>query len=228
MNSIQSALDYYRQLEPEIIDSKQMIDSVLFSIVQKMDFVLEGNCFSYGGSTPFLNHLIYKRTNFVNLIKDHNIKNMIEIGFNAGHSAACFLAAMPKDGSLLCFDLGEHVYMKPCFSAIQEKYPQLKEVIVGDSKITLNEYAENNPEKREFFDCIHVDGAHDETVFSDAMVSDYLLKPGGILILDDINYPPVGQTLEKCLDKGYQFVFQAPTYCFPHVVLQKHAHSDWE
>lgn len=228
MNSIQTAVDYYRQLESEITETKDKIDNILDSIQQEIPFLLEGNCFHYGEPAQLSEYLIYKRINFVNVIKDHGIKTMIEIGFNAGHSATCFLAAMPADGSLLCFDLGEHRYMKPCFSMIQEKYPQLKEVILGDSKQTLKEFVENNPEKREFYDCIHVDGGHDETVFSDVLYSDFLLKPGGILILDDINYPPVSHTLDKCLEKGYQFVFQVPTYCFPHVILKKHANSDWE
>ena len=41
-------------------------------------------------------------------------KNILEIGFNAGHSCLLFLLANPES-KITIFDICEHKYAKPCF-----------------------------------------------------------------------------------------------------------------
>jgi hypothetical protein len=221
MISSRKAIEYYESLSNEIECHKSQIDSRILS----NNNLVEGSCFFYGESSPQKideYFFIYKRVNFVNVIKDFQVKKMIEIGFNAGHSALVFLAALPKDGKLLCFDLGEHSYMLPCFNYLQSSYPALSTVITGDSKQTMPAYVEANPSEVGTYDCIHVDGGHDsQTVFSDFIQSNSLLKPGGILIIDDTQYMCILYLIPMLLDRGYTFLYQIPTYCYSHVCLQK-------
>ena len=74
----------------------------------------------------------------------------------------------------------------------------------------------------ESFDCVHIDGGHDEeTVKSDIQNSHYFLKKGGILILDDTQMPEISKFIPAILTLGYTFIYQLPTFGFSHVCFQK-------
>lgn len=224
MNKAIDAEKYYSDLEPHINETV----SVLNSIILQMNEPLEGNCFLHGTNESdkslFLTSwfFIYKRINYVNIIRDFKIKRLLEIGFNAGHSAAVFLSAMEKDATYLAFDLGDHKYSVPCFQFLKSKYPQVSKYIIGDSKETLPIYLEKNPNQLKSFDCVHVDGGHDEeTVRSDIELAIQLLRPGGILILDDTQLSHIYEYIPKLHNIGYKFVYQMPTFQLAHICLQK-------
>jgi predicted O-methyltransferase YrrM len=86
-----------------------------------------------------------------------NIKVM-EIGFNAGHSAETFLKNN-KDLSLISFDIGVHEYVKTSKEFIDNIYPNRHTLILGNSKETIPEFIKNN--KNTKFDVVFIDGAHD-------------------------------------------------------------------
>jgi hypothetical protein len=219
MNSSKPAIDFYKSLEPQIQEKVAAIDA----LVEKSEVDLEGNCFYHGNTKLTDWRFTYKRVNYASIIRDFQVKRMLEIGFNAGHSSVVFLEAMPKDGEYISVDLGEHPYSRPCFEYLQTQYPQLKEYIVGDSRKTLPEFLTTHPENVESFDCIHVDGGHSvEVVLSDIQYSHSLLKPKGILIVDDTQIPEILQTIPLLLQTGYTFIHQIPTFGFSHVVLQKY------
>ena len=108
--------------------------------------------------------------------------SVMEIGFNAGHSAEVFLQNN-KDLTLLSFDLGEHHYVKLAKEYIDFIYPNRHTLILGDSTKTIPIYLENNTKT---FDVIFIDGGHDyEIAKSDLDNCLKLANKDTIVILDD-------------------------------------------
>ena len=113
------------------------------------------------------------------LISENNIKTVMEIGFNAGHSCEVFLTSSP-DVTVTSFDINQHGYTAYGVRYIMENYPGRLEFIPGSSTDTVPAY----PDKK--FDLIFVDGAHDYgTALQDLHNCRRLARPGTIVIMDD-------------------------------------------
>ena len=126
----------------------------------------------------------------INLTNKPNI-NVMEIGFNAGHSAEVFLENN-KDLTLTSFDLGTHDYVKIAKEYIDMTYPNRHTLILGDSRITIPKYIENNKDKK--FDCIFIDGGHDyEIANADMENCFHLAHEDTIVILDDTMFTKGGE-----------------------------------
>ena len=87
--------------------------------------------------------------------------NVMEIGFNAGHSADVFLKNNPTL-TLTSFDLGCHDYVRHGKEYIDITYPNRHTLILGDSTVTVPNYIADNQGKT--FDVIFIDGGHDYEV----------------------------------------------------------------
>ncbi len=94
----------------------------------------EGHSQQDQGSTEFLQ----------NIIRDPNITSVMEIGFNAGHSAELFLKSNPHV-HLTSFDIGTHYYTLLGKQYIDKTYPNRHTLIMGDSTITVPQFIKNNP-----------------------------------------------------------------------------------
>jgi predicted O-methyltransferase YrrM len=109
--------------------------------------------------------------------------NVMEIGFNAGHSAELFLENN-KDLYLTSFDLGIHYTVIPAKEYIDRTYSNRHKLILGDSKITLPNFINENKDIK--YDIIFIDGGHDyETVKSDMNNCIKLSHKDTIILMDD-------------------------------------------
>jgi len=109
--------------------------------------------------------------------------NVMEIGFNAGHSAEVFLQNN-AELTLTSFDLGGHDYVMTAKEYIDATYPNRHTLILGDSRQTIPIYIENN--KDTTFDIIFIDGGHDyEIAKADMENCFHLAHKDTIVIMDD-------------------------------------------
>ena len=109
--------------------------------------------------------------------------NVMEIGFNAGHSAEIFLKNN-KELNLTSFDIGSHKYVNTAKKYIDVTYPNRHNLIIGDSRITIPIYLQNNKDTK--FDIIFIDGGHNYKVAkADLENCFHLAHEDTIVILDD-------------------------------------------
>jgi predicted O-methyltransferase YrrM len=107
-----------------------------------------------------------------------------EIGFNAGFSSYAFLNWVP-DATVVSFDLGRHRSVRAAKKLIDKKFPGRHTLIRGDSRETVPEFADSNPDKR--FDLVFIDGGHDyDVAHADVMNIRRLSTQKTAVIMDDL------------------------------------------
>ena len=118
----------------------------------------------------------------IHLTKRPNI-HVMEIGFNAGHSAETFLQNNPLL-DLVSFDLGDHDYITTSKSYIDATYPGRHTLILGGSRETVPRFIADNKDVK--FDVIFIDGGHQyEIATADIENCFHLAHKDTIVMLDD-------------------------------------------
>ena len=182
------------------------------------DEPVEGNCF-YGHMAmngPPLSQLHTKQMNLYSAAAEAS-ENIIEIGFNAGHSCLLFLMANPT-AKIVCFDICEHTYTVPCFEYLSAIFPGRLTLIKGDSRETLASYRALSK-----FDMAHIDGAHDKDI-ADADFKNILpiVKSGGLIVWDDTQDEALNSLCEGYIRAGLVMEETAyPTELYQHRILCK-------
>jgi predicted O-methyltransferase YrrM len=127
---------------------------------------------------------IPQQTNtLAHLCNDLSIRSIIEIGFNAGHSADTFLSR--SLAHVTSFDLQERECVTLAKGFIDQKYPTRHTLIVGDSTKTIPLYLKDHPKKK--FDLIYIDGGHTEEVaYADLINCKELAHNKTVVIMDDV------------------------------------------
>ena len=170
----------------------------LNNIIIQSNERLEGNCLYIhkeigriryeNGETEKLRQNLYK------LAK--NASNILEIGFNGGHSSALFIYANPNI-KILAFDLCEHKYTETCANYLKKNINL--EFIKGDSLITVQDY--NN---KETFDVIHIDGGHgDLCAINDLKNCKKFANSNTILVFDDTHFYNISKIIEEFITNNY-------------------------
>jgi predicted O-methyltransferase YrrM len=122
---------------------------------------------------------------FERLIKANpHIRNIAEIGFNAGHSSFVFLESSERT-RVTSFDIATHDYVDGAATYIDGRFPGRFNLIRGDSKQTVPQFAADNPDTK--FDLVFVDGGHDlETTRADIANVRQFASEHTMLVVDDI------------------------------------------
>jgi predicted O-methyltransferase YrrM len=144
-----------------VVEKAQNHISNLLNIVKKYtnnDLTLfEGNYF-YNHQTDRLCDDINKQINLFSIAKLNTSQNILEIGFNAGHSALIFLLANPSS-KIYCFDTCQHKYTKPCFDYLDRNFPERLTLVEGRSVEKMAVFKSKLPDL--MCDVVHIDGDHE-------------------------------------------------------------------
>lgn len=133
----------------------------------------------------------------VELIKDQKPKNIVEVGFNMGHSACLILNNIPEDSYLTTFDICKYGYEIECYE-ILKKYFNNIELVIGDSFETLKNIDGE-------IDFAFIDGNHAyEFVKSDVKNVKPKIKSSGMLLFDDNYANGVKRTLRETDWTGFE------------------------
>ena len=112
-------------------------------------------------------------------------QRMLEVGFNAGHSALLALSCNPR--LVYCaVDLNEHAYTAPCVEFLKAEFPDRVHMFVGNSLQVLPELVGRRVEFD--FDLFHVDGGHTSEVCESDVTNCIKLAEGARgrhLMIDD-------------------------------------------
>lgn len=140
--------------------------------------------------------IYYQKSFLKNFLKKETwVNNILEIGFNAGHSAD-FMLSQRDDISVTSVDLAKHNYVIPCSSFISQKYPNRFKFVRGDSRYVLENITDE-------FDFIFIDGGHSEDIpYQDIVNCKRLSNEKTIVMLDDYQTKHAYQrNVKKCFDQ---------------------------
>lgn len=166
----------------------------------------EGNT----GKYPKYQSLLFKLTN------ELKPKRILEIGFNAGHSACCFLNASPKS-EMVTFDQCRWGTEAPALKVLQEHFNI--SLVNGDSTVSVPKYFEENDTK---FDLVFIDGGHiNDVPYLDMMNTKDRVNTGGILIVDDMGVGSVTGCYKKVNWDGFEIIPQEEKIEKNIVILRK-------
>lgn len=120
-----------------------------------------------------------------NIMDTYKPKKIMEIGFNAGHSACVFLSY--EGTTLHTFDRMAYNYSEDAWNVIKKHYGDRVTLVRGDTRDVLKQFFIDNPELE--FDLIFVDGGHyEDMIYNDIKYTQFKVKKnGGLWLIDDWN-----------------------------------------
>lgn len=183
----------------ELLADRNFLDLVaeLNKIVSAIGVVIEGNIYfnhseSLEGAQidPILANY---RAGFVEALFGR--KSLLEIGFNAGHSALTYLYTNPN-GRYVGIDLASRRYELASAEWFKKHYGDRFVLHAGDSTKVLPEIEDQIGQ----FEAIHVDGGHTfEVAFTDIWNCYRRLSYTGVMIVDDRPAEDVARAIDVSL-----------------------------
>jgi hypothetical protein len=212
-----------QEYESKNAEKQKYLDD-LRTVVINSNELLEGNCFYYHTTIQIYPELYTKQLNLFWCGKQA-VTRICEIGFNAGHSCMLFLLGRDKTPlDFTIFDIGHHRYTRPAVEYIQQQFPHVNfEYVEGDSTVIMPEWIDRHPELVGKYDVVHVDGGHSEhCIANDMKNTDLIVKPGGIVIVDDTYNSVINGYVDLYLSSGnYVELGVLQTYGYSHRIIQK-------
>ena len=130
-----------------------------------------------------------------------HIESIIEIGFNAGHSAALWLM-MNEKIKYYGIDIAKDEYMKSCSSFMKDKFGDRFNLFIGDSRTEMKSIDKKINQE---IDLIHIDGGHSYEL-ADIDLSNSLNISKKLntkfILLDDTDDERVRNAANKYIIKG--------------------------
>jgi mannosyltransferase OCH1-like enzyme len=172
--------------------------SNLNNIIKQSGEKLEGNIFyehdSFGEYT-ICSDFESKRYNL--FYYGRHAYNILEIGFNGGHSTFLYLIANPHS-KIQLFDLGEHSYSRMCFNYLNETFPDRLSIIWGDSTKTVESFRTHIK-----YDFIHIDGGHTRYIAeTDFYNCKELADEDSLIMIDDTQSEPLLSLFDDIVNYG--------------------------
>jgi predicted O-methyltransferase YrrM len=128
------------------------------------------------------------------------VKNICEVGFNAGHSAAVFLNANPE-ADMYSFDIGQFPYTRGNAALMKDLFPDRFEYISGPSQETAVQFAQERPKTK--CDLISIDGDHThEGTFQDLVNFRHLASCRNWVLMDDAGWNSTNSAWQRAKDEG--------------------------
>lgn len=171
--------------------------------VEKTAVPIEGNLFYHHNSnitceTPPDPSRAHKRRNFLRAVNGSLL--FVEIGFNAGHSALLALDRNPGL-SYVGLDIAVHPWTRMCSAIMEAAFPGRCRFIFGDSLELLPKLVQTG--ELGIIDVCHVDGGHEDHVArSDVCHALKLVRPGGVVLVDDTRHPPIRAVVDDAVRMG--------------------------
>jgi hypothetical protein len=123
-------------------------------------------------------------------------RGVLEVGFNAGHSAVIMLEAEPAL-ALTAVDICTHPYTQPCAGLLGAAYGARFAFIPGDSRAVLGGI------DGAAFDLVHIDGGHGADVAAhDLGWFCRAARPGCRLLVDDVYAPAIARLVQQACAAG--------------------------
>tara|TARA_R110000824_G_scaffold302606_3_gene490377 strand:+ start:3961 stop:4545 length:585 start_codon:yes stop_codon:yes gene_type:complete len=186
----------------------------LKKIIEDTGETLEGNCIYEDKSFNVLPELNNKQKNLQKIAEGK--KNIMEIGFNGGHSCLMFLYNNPTLEKITIFDIVEHKYVIPCFEYLKKEFSNVEfELIQGDTRLTLDDYSKIPYT----YDLIHMDGGHGIDVINNDIKHCKLMSK--LIIVDDTNYGPINNIVEDSLKNDFKEMDMLKTYTYEHRIIYR-------
>jgi hypothetical protein len=194
-----------------ITDNQYRFDKI-HSICSQFNCYVEGNCFHQDGNIDNnLDSLIYKQMNHFSLGRIS--RDILEIGFNAGHSSLLYLLSNPYT-KIDVFDLCYHSYTIPCLEYLQKEFPNRITLHIGNSNYSVQEYHKNNPTKK--FDLIHIDGGHDKNIANRDFFNCFKVA-SNIIIWDDTHLESLNNLFNTYVQLNLlEEIYMYKTYEYEH------------
>jgi hypothetical protein len=168
----------------ETIDDNKHHIEALNRIIKESGEALEGNVFYEHHCQDFSLNGNFQNKRYNLFYHGMMALDILEIGFNAGHSALLYLISNPYS-KIHFFDLGEHAYSRGCFEYLSQQFPGRMSVTWGDSTVTIPAHSPVS-----IFDLIHIDGGHSRYVAeSDFYNCRPFANENTYLIVDDYDGP---------------------------------------
>ena len=180
-------------MEPFYDQYKDTLDE-LNKCAKSFGVTVWGNIFYLQNGTEMVKSFVQKRSYFCEFAFE--VDCIVEIGFNAGHSAMLGLTAN-DDVVYRSIDFGQQ-YTEACYHVLKNRFGDRISLTIGDSADVLPIIKEIYPEIDTLKTGWFIDGDHSYEYFKKDMTNVLnLAKQGDLIFLDDTNQVSIIKALNE-------------------------------